>query len=113
MQRVSIQFNDEWKSPNADGFSFSSIPEKSGVYVFVGFKKINFSLKYSGIVYIGSSRNLLQRYEAHDVIGKIDYYYDYYQFYFKETINYIAEEKMLIRTINPRFNKAYKTLRYV
>jgi excinuclease UvrABC nuclease subunit len=105
-ENISIKEN-EWKTPNTYGNNFSSVPKTCGVYLLVVFnnllEKKNLQIEPT-ILYVGSSINLQQRREKHEVKRHLQKLYDYIYFYFKETDNYKNYEIELIKNIHPKFN---------
>lgn len=96
--------SQDWKTPNTYSCNFAEPPKRSGVYLltFVDFK----TQKYD-ILYVGSSKNLNNRYSTHSKITELQKIYHYIQFYFKEVDNYIEVEKQLIKEIQPKYNKQW------
>lgn len=100
--------NMDWKTPNTyDSENYSEVPNTSGVYIltFTSIKKNN--VKYN-ILYVGSAKNLKQRYNRHEVKRVLSEIYGYIQFYFIEEVNYRDVEKHLIKLIQPKFNKQWR-----
>ena len=97
----------EWKTPNTYNSNYSSVTENSGVYVFTSTtfeeNRLNFE-----ILYVGSAKNLKQRYKNHEVKKILCEIYNYIQFYFVEEKNYREIEKTLIKTMQPKFNKQWR-----
>ena len=105
-QDLSIKEID-WKTPNTYGTNYSSIPKKAGVYLLVYFENL---IDYErleinpNILYVGSSINLNQRRERHEVKRHLLKIYNHIFFYFKETEDYINYEIELIKNIRPKYN---------
>lgn len=98
----------DWYTPNTYDSNYRYPTEKSGVYLIVD-PHIFEPNPFDEILYVGSSSNILKRYNSHEVLRKIKKVRRYVQFYFKELENYIEEEYKLIRLIQPKFNKHGKT----
>jgi excinuclease UvrABC nuclease subunit len=100
----------EWSTPDTYDRNYKAIPECSGVY-FLVHRDHNFlkslKVKYK-ILYVGSSKNLKQRYRSHEVHRILREIFGDVVFYFKETDNYIEEEKALIKQTEARFNKQWR-----
>jgi len=105
-ENISIK-EIEWKTPNTYGNNFSLVPNSAGVYLLVVFnnllEKNNLQIEPE-ILYVGSSFNLKQRREKHEVKRQLQKFYSYIYFYFKETNNYKDFEIELIKNIRPKFN---------
>jgi excinuclease UvrABC nuclease subunit len=56
------------------------------------------------ILYIGSAKNLLDRYKGHEVKRLLNRSYRFVFFHFHETENYRAIEVELIKSVRPKFN---------
>lgn len=105
-EQLSIREN-EWKTPNTYGNNYAKVPHKSGVYLLVHFTNlltINELLIKPQILYVGSSIDLHQRKEKHEVKRHLSKIYDNIIFYFKETDNYKNYEIELIKNIKPLYN---------
>lgn len=94
----------DWETPNTYDNNFQPVPEKSGVYLLVHWPLDGRSKE---ILYVGCAKNLKQRYEKHEVLRTLCNVFDYIRFYFKETEDYIKNEKFLIQAIRPKFNTQY------
>ena len=110
MNAPAFQFiSEDWFTPHTWGLNYKEPPKSSGVYLVVhpvvSYKprKIDWQ-----ILYIGSSKNLHERYEGHEVIRLLGEVYGYVRFYFKEEQHYRAVEKKLIGLIQPRFNRQWR-----
>lgn len=102
-----------WFTPNTYDSNYRYPTEKSGVYLIIDphiFELPN--PPYDEILYVGSTTNILKRYNSHEVLRKIKKERRYVQFYFKEVENFLEEEYRLIHIIQPPFNKQGK-LRHV
>lgn len=95
----------KWSTPNTYDTNFSCVPGEPGVYLIV-WPQVNHESKSldDEILYVGSSKNLIKRYERHEVIRLLRNMYGYVQFYFRVTADYKKEEIDLIKKIKPRFN---------
>lgn len=100
---------EDWFTPHTYNRNYKKIPESAGVYLILGCQDV-FDMHKREVVYIGSSKNLAQRYRVHDTIPKIRLKYRWIFFYFKETEDYISFEKELIFKFNPKFNIKYRNL---
>lgn len=108
---MDIQFifdPKKWHTPNTYDSNFCSVPETSGVYLLVA-PLVDYVSKeiFYNILYVGSAKNLAQRYKGHEVLRLLKEVYGYVQFYFRNEVNYRSEEKELIRLIQPKFNKQW------
>lgn len=97
---------DGWHTPNTYDPTFSNPPRKSGIYILTRFVDTNEGIR--DIVYVGSAKDLLQRYERHEVRRVLREIYGYIQFWFIEEVNYRSREKELIRKYQPKFNKQWR-----
>lgn len=118
MAKTKWEFlQDGWASKAAPFGRCGSIPGSPGVYMIVEVRVVSRELKkvkYK-ILYIGSSKNLLHRYEHHSLWPALrDSYMGNYCnftstaivcFYHKETETYREEEMRLIRKFHPKYNK--------
>jgi excinuclease UvrABC nuclease subunit len=105
-ENLSIKEID-WKTPNTYGTNYSSVPKKAGVYLLVYFENLIDYEKLEinpNILYVGSSINLNQRRERHEVKRHLLKIYNHIFFYFKETEDYINYEIELIKNIRPKYN---------
>jgi hypothetical protein len=95
----------EWRTPNTYDSDFGDPPKVSGVYILVSpFRDImNIKFDYN-ILYIGSAKDLLQRYGRHEVRRVLQEVYGYIQFYWKEYPNYREVERAYITRFKPKFN---------
>ena len=91
---------DSWYTPNTYDRNFAYPSKKEGVYVIVE--------PTLGILYVGSSINLWQRYNRHEVLRLLNATYGYVQFYFTECTNSKEFEKHLIKTLQPKYNTQHK-----
>lgn len=97
-----------WSTPNTYGTNFKDVPNTPGVYLLVNaefsndLKSVNHT-----ILYVGSSKCLRVRYKSHEVLRTLRSMHDYIQFYFIETKDYINTEKLLIKSIKPKYNKQW------
>lgn len=99
----------KWNTPNSYDTNFMYPPKTSGVYLLVvpDFDPINKEYIYS-IKYVGSAKNLKQRYDRHEVMRFLRNQEIYVQFYFIEVENYRDYEKSLIKSIQPQYNKQWR-----
>lgn len=98
----------DWETPNTYDRNFRTPPTTSGVYLIT---VLHIDSKNRGtyeIVYVGSAKNLLQRYGKHEVLRIVREDNQCVQFYFKEVENYREVEKNLIRIIQPKYNKQWR-----
>jgi excinuclease UvrABC nuclease subunit len=100
----------KFKTPNTYGENFSKVPKKPGIYFYATPYYIEDD-KYKNeffyrIIYIGSSKNLYNRYSSHEV-GRVLKNLCNIQFYFEETLDYKEFEKKLINHIKPICNYQY------
>lgn len=93
-----------WFTPNTYDKNFKAATATSGVYMLIA---INLDTMDKQILYVGSAKNLLQRYSKHEVMRVASNYHEYIRFYFKETENYISEEIALIKKFKPILNKQH------
>jgi len=91
---------DSWYTPNTYDRNFAYPSNKEGVYVIVE--------PTMGVLYVGSSTNLWQRYNKHEVLRLLNATYGYVQFYFSECKNSRQVEKHLIQTLQPKYNTHHK-----
>jgi len=101
--------NLEWATPNSYDSNYKRVPNKSGVYLIVVFN-YEFGLIPTGefeILYVGSSKNLYNRYSSHPIISKLKKKYYCLQFYFMECDNFRVKEIDLIKSIRPKYNKQH------
>jgi excinuclease UvrABC nuclease subunit len=99
----------EWHTPNTFDRNFKAIPKLPGVYmlVCVNIDSLLIQNLEREILYIGSAKNLLQRYTGHNVLRIVKLTHGYIQFHFKECENYYQYEIELIKEFNPIFNKQH------
>lgn len=105
MAKEDFQFIEEnWYTPNTYDANFKEPPTTPGIYLLV-----LFDLKTGGkeILYVGSAKNLSQRYGRHEVLRTLKIIYEYVRFYFKECEDYKTEEIKMIKLIRPKFNKQF------
>jgi excinuclease UvrABC nuclease subunit len=113
-KRSTFKFVEEdWFTERTYNNNFKPTPNKSGVYllVFTPLKLPGEKLEHE-ILYVGSSYNLKQRSTSHEVVRILSKFSEFkfnVRFYFKETDNYLEEEKKLIGIINPQFNTQWRT----
>lgn len=86
----------DWYSPNTYSEKFKQIPESPGVYYF--------SLLDGEVLYVGSAKNLKNRYRGHEVKRLLNRLYKYIYFNFMVTEDYILTERELIKSLKPKFN---------
>lgn len=100
---------EKWKTPNTYDRNFMEPPKRPGVYLLIvpNFDLINKRADYS-IKYVGSAKDLKQRYDRHEVRRFLQAQGLYVQFYFTETDNYREYEKELIKIIQPQYNKQWR-----
>ena len=109
-------YPESWYTPNTYDNHFQNPTQKSGVYLLVyplwfdQYKKKDLPVNNDqyDILYVGSAKNLYQRYQKHEVLRILRETYGYIQFYFKEYTNYKEIEKQLIKQIQPRYNKQWR-----
>lgn len=108
-QKQFIFNENEWYTPNTYNSNFKSPSNKSGVYLIVLpiFDLIDQVVNYD-IVYIGSAKDLLNRYKSHEVLRFLKNNFNYVQFYFNECIDYKNAEKNLIKLVQPKLNKQWR-----
>lgn len=108
MEQYFFESNN-WFTVNSYDRNYKYPPKKCGVYLLAQTdvdhlnKKINYT-----VLYVGSSKNLKQRYETHEKIRELTQKYGYVKFFFKEIENYLIEEYKLIKKIKPKYNKIGK-----
>jgi excinuclease UvrABC nuclease subunit len=103
-------YPDEWYTPNTYNRNYSSVPKSGGVYLIVS-HIYHFGLIPSGeyeILYVGSSKNLYNRYSSHNLLRELKEKYIYIHFYFYECDNHYEIEKKLIKRIKPKYNVHHK-----
>lgn len=94
--------NRNWYTPNTYDTNYKNVPGKSGVYMLVKYPTLlNESPK---ILYVGSTKNLSERYKNHEVLRFLKFHYGYVRFYFNEVLDFIEVEKFLIKKIRPPYN---------
>lgn len=99
----------KFKTPNTYAENYSKIPKSSGIYFFcTPFYEdgILFGYDKEQIIYIGSSKNLYNRYSSHSLKKQLRKSTKI-SFYFFETENYKQIEIELIKEIKPIFNIQY------
>lgn len=98
-----IEYNfSKWNSP--DGYSCVELPNNSGVYVIAVPEFIDGKLKYK-ILYVGSTKNIFKRYCNHEKRMMIKRDEGYSKFYFIECPDFRKQEKILIKELQPKYNK--------
>lgn len=101
----------EWLTPNTYGSNYEKPPKKPGVYLIVNMK-LNFrkcGVKVTPeILYVGSTKNLANRYAHHEKLVVFRQLFDYVGFYFREVDDYYETEKRLIRATGARFNVQWR-----
>ena len=99
-----------WYTPNTYSRNYREVPNSPGVYLLVfRYKDIRRGNFFYKIMYVGSSKNLNQRYSRHEVLRVLNTVYNgNIAFYFKPTPNYIEVEKNLIRLTEARFNTQWR-----
>jgi excinuclease UvrABC nuclease subunit len=104
-QTEFVFVEEDWFTPNTYDRNFKSTPNKSGVYLIIipHYDFNNKSVQHE-IVYIGSAKDLLVRYSKHELLRFLKNRNQYVRFYFKECNNYRAEEKRLIKLVQPQYN---------
>jgi len=90
----------EWKTPNTYDTNFSDPTDKAGVYLIMNYES---EYKFE-ILYVGSAKNLKNRYKSHSLLNTLKMQNKYVRFYFKETANYLQDEIKLIKSIKPKYN---------
>lgn len=97
----------EWCTPNTYDTNFREVPSTPGVYMLV-WVDLRLSAKSKipeqEILYIGSAKNLLQRYNGHEILRVLRKTHGYIQFHFQECENYYQREIELIKKFTPIFN---------
>lgn len=97
---------DDWHTPNCYSDAIDP-PDKSGVYLIVKHDGLftNGNLN-KDIIYIGSSKNLLNRFRSHEVykIARALLPDAHINFYFREVESFKEYEKELIQKISPAIN---------
>lgn len=89
--------------------NYKAIPNTPGVYFIVSWKFDNDNKKsIYDILYIGSAKNLKQRYTRHEVMRALKYHYDFLKFYFIEIDNQLEHEKKLIKKYQPKYNTQWR-----
>lgn len=108
MERIKIHFKELSlvNTPNTYDRNFKEVPKKSGVYFFVApyyhdYVSLIGGSEYYEIIYIGSSKNLFNRYNNHELRRKN--IFDL-KFYFIESENYYEDEIKLIKYFQPIYN---------
>ena len=96
-----LNFQD-FKTPNAYGNNYEQPPDKSGVYLIVGFE--GGPDGDQTIAYVGRSQNLAKRYKNHEILRDVQSKMYHATFYFKECRDGCEAEKALVRRIRPAFN---------
>lgn len=101
-----IDFNPiSWFTPNTYEKNFKEPTSTPGVYVITNSTiDWNNKTKELNILYVGSTKNLKQRYSRHEVLRVLREVYDFCQFFFIEHSDYLALEKELIVKYQPKFN---------
>lgn len=103
---VFVFCESEWNTERTYNNNFKTIPNTCGVYLLVNRTYNNTKTNYE-ILYVGSSKNLKQRYNKHEVLRLLKEFYNDVVFYFVETNNYITTERNLIQQTKARFNKQW------
>ncbi len=106
-EKASLQnrsFFHGWKTPNTYSKDYEHPSINPGIYCIVAFT----SQTENQVVYIGSAKNLKQRYERHELLRFCREIYDHCIFYWREEINYKEVEKQLIQEQQPKFNKQWR-----
>jgi hypothetical protein len=100
---------EKWHNANTYDTNYMSPPSAPGVYMLVSSKYSFVRKKHiRKILYVGSSKNLLKRYNNHEVFNKIKDKYYYIQFYFRIEDDPINIERALIKMIQPKYNKQWR-----
>ena len=99
-----IFIENDWKTPNTYGENFAYPQNQSGVYLLVERLIKDKHIEFK-ILYVGSSKNLYQRYKSHEVLRVLKETYGDVAFYFRYFKKFKEIEKKLIKIIQPRFNK--------
>ena len=95
-----------WETPNTYDTNFADPPQESGVYVITRFVSLSDGIRE--IVYVGSAKNLYQRYQRHEVRRVLQVIYGHTQFWFIKCLDYREFEKSLIKRFQPKFNKQWR-----
>jgi len=88
--------------------NFTPLSEKSGVYLLVNrlIDTHEYKLMYV-VLYIGSAKNIKNRVRGHNLMRTLRNLHGDVVPYFKEYVDYIEQEKKLIKEFNPKYNKQY------
>ena len=103
-----LLYINDWFTPNTYDKNYMNPPERCGVYLLVN-PHLDLLKRTSDpiIIYVGSTKNLHERYAHHEIIRSFADNNIYIQFYFKECASYIETEKKLINIIQPKLNKQW------
>jgi excinuclease UvrABC nuclease subunit len=107
-ERNFLFLEKDWFTPNSYDKNFKIPTQLSGVYMIIRpIIEIGEEPDYE-ILYIGSAKNIFNRYRCHEVLRVLREFYGYVQFYFKEEKQYLKIEKQLIKKYQPRFNTKWR-----
>ncbi len=97
---------EDWKTESTYNKNFAFPPERPGVYLLVN---ATHDLQYE-VLYVGSSKNLKQRRQRHEVLRVLSEVCDGWgvRFYFKEEDDYLEVEKKLIQQTQARYNTQWR-----
>jgi len=97
---------DGWKTPDTYATDeFGTIPERSGVYLFVGFEIFDDYTQVDEALYVGMSTSLRRRTSGHPIRGKFNPTIQI-QTWFREFSSSLIRdaERHYIRLLRPKFN---------
>lgn len=106
---LEAEILNDWPTPNTYDPKFKEPPKTAGVYVIYA-KRIGVGIEHlitgkDECVYVGSSKNLFERYDKHPVRNKKGFVC--YVFYWLEEPNYYEVEKTMIKILRPALNKQH------
>lgn len=88
-------------------------PKSPGVYFISIYERISlneYPLFEHHILYIGSAKNLYNRFKRHDTLRVFKKMYEEeVYFHYKSTDDYLELEKQLIKEVKPKFNTQHNT----
>ena len=96
----------EWLTPNCYNNNYCLPTKRPGVYIFAvpTVDCVNIKVDYE-ILYVGSSNNIHRRFNGHEIKRYLQDHYEVINFYFQEVENYREVEKVLIKALQPKYNK--------
>lgn len=100
----------EWVPTRPSYSKYDDPPHKPGVYAITNTELLE-DLEYWGeleILYVGSAANLYKRYSHHEVYRVLKRQYEYINFWWREDGNYLETERLMVQSIQPKFNKQLK-----